>query len=431
MKNIRDLHFEKEILPLFDFVYHEFSREALVGLLSEFQGSVEEILTRQEILRCLLETEKLYGSPAYSRSEFYEVYRYTEELKSRDIKLAGSHLKLHLLFVKSERTRESIQLSRLLHFFHQIRQAYFIHLKPGLYPAAFGDRLKNGHRFLSDLDLDKYIAITRRRKLTISETGLLLERLGEKTERGEIAVFWKDLFLLEAYLSIAQGIRKHGFVFPSFRPTGLALTDFYHPLLKEPVKNSLTVHKNVILITGPNMSGKSTLLKAIGLCVYLGHLGLAVPASACELSYFDEISIAINLNDDIQSGYSHFMTEIQTLKNVVVEAGRSKRCFAIFDELFRGTNAEDALVISATTILGLTKFSGSCFFISTHLHQLREAIAGQEDNIGLHYIECELTDERPVFTYRVQEGWSDLKIGQILFEQEGLNGLLRPLPLRG
>jgi DNA mismatch repair protein MutS len=191
------------------------------------------------------------------------------------------------------------------------------------------------------------------------------------------------------------------------------------------VKNSMTVRENVILITGPNMSGKSTLLKSIGLCVLLGHLGLAVPAEKCELVFFDVISIAINLNDDIKSGYSHFMTEIKTLKNVVIEAGHSKRCFAIFDELFRGTNVEDALVISATTILGLTRFTGSCFFISTHLHQLKEIVAQNDDKIGMHYIECELGNDRPVFTYKLRSGWSDLKIGQVIFEQEGLNELLR------
>jgi len=134
------------------------------------------------------------------------------------------------------------------------------------------------------------------------------------------------------------------------------------------------------------------------------------------------ISIAIDLKDDLQSGYSHFMSEVKTLKAVVLEASRQQRCFAIFDELFRGTNVEDALAISRTTIVGLTKFTGSCFIISTHLHQLKDAV--KDERIGTHYIECSLEQGRPVFTYRLQSGWSDLKIGQIIFEQEGLNELL-------
>ena len=113
----------------------------------------------------------------------------------------------------------------------------------------------------------------------------------------------------------------------------------------------ITAEKNVILLTGPNMSGKSTLLKAISLSVYLGHAGFAVPASKAVMPFFSTISVAINLTDSIVSGYSHFMSEIVTLKNVLREACDDKRCFAVFDELFRGTNIEDALEIRRRVLL--------------------------------------------------------------------------------
>ena len=119
------------------------------------------------------------------------------------------------------------------------------------------------------------------------------------------------------------------------------------------------------------------------------------------------------------------MTEIKSLKQVVTAAANGKRCFAIFDELFRGTNVEDALAISVTTILGLAGFSDSLFFISTHLHQLKDMIDRHRDKINTQFIECVLVHNQPVFTYRLQQGWSDLKIGQLLFEQEGLNQLLK------
>ena len=67
-------------------------------------------------------------------------------------------------------------------------------------------------------------------------------------------------------------------------------------------------------ILGANGSGKSTLLKAVGICVLLAHLGLAVPADQCELPFFNVISVSINLTDDLRSGFSHFMTEIKSLK---------------------------------------------------------------------------------------------------------------------
>ena len=172
------------------------------------------------------------------------------------------------------------------------------------------------------------------------------------------------------------------------------------------------------------MSGKSTLLKAVSLCVYLAHAGLAVPASKAVLPFFSTISVAINLTDSIVSGYSHFMSEIITLKNVLTEAKDDARCFAVFDELFRGTNIEDALEISTTTIKGLTHFPNSLFFISTHLHQLKDLEEIRTNKITTCFIECNLADNIPAFTYKLKEGWSDLKLGRILFEKEGLNILL-------
>ena len=142
------------------------------------------------------------------------------------------------------------------------------------------------------------------------------------------------------------------------------------------------------------------------------------------MPFFNTISVAINLTDSIVSGYSHFMTEIVTLKNVLEEAKDNSRCFAVFDELFRGTNIEDALEISTATIKGLTRFPNSLFFISTHLHQLRDIEEIKNGTVSTWYIDCRLNDNTPAFTYQLKEGWSDLKIGRILFEKEGLYKML-------
>lgn len=172
------------------------------------------------------------------------------------------------------------------------------------------------------------------------------------------------------------------------------------------------------------MSGKSTLLKAVSLCVYLAHAGLAVPASKATMPFFTGISVAINLTDSIVSGYSHFMSEVITLKKVLTKAASGGKNFAVFDELFRGTNIEDALDISRATIRGIVHFPDTLFFISTHLHQLKELEEIKTHRVSTCFIECELQDNIPVFTYKLKEGWSDLKLGRILFEREGLNTML-------
>jgi len=172
------------------------------------------------------------------------------------------------------------------------------------------------------------------------------------------------------------------------------------------------------------MSGKSTLLKAIGLCVYLAHLGMAVPAASCELIFFDVISISTHLKDDLVNGYSHFMREIKLLKDILEYENAGKKCFAVFDELFKGTNEEDALAISSLSIAGLAKSAASYFVVSTHLHQLKSIVEKDTVKIAMACLDCDLRNQQPVFTYKLKPGWSDLKIGQILFKLEGLDKLL-------
>ncbi len=282
------------------------------------------------------------------------------------------------------------------------------------------------NRFLLDFNLDHYEKIYQKKKtFHVTQIVELMAIVTKKVTNGEVEAFWNRWFLFEAYLSVSKGIAEHGFVFPSFETSTFSIEGLYHPLLKNPVSNDITATRNVILLTGPNMSGKSTFLKSVSLCVYLGHAGLAVPATKAVIPFFDNISVAINLTDSIVSGYSHFMTEIITLKNVVEKALQGKKCFAVFDELFRGTNIEDALEISTATIKGLTKFTNSYFLISTHLHQLKAMEEISNGKVATCFVECQLDGDTPAFTYKIKEGWSDLKIGRILFEKEGLNGMLK------
>jgi DNA mismatch repair protein MutS len=422
MVNVYDLHFTKEILPLFDYLYNEHSREMLGRLMAEMPGSVEDIHYRQNILKSLLQHDHLFVPIFYSKVEFNQVYGYIEEKRIGGHDLTGIPLKAHFLFAPAARNREKSGLYQFYYFFHKIQLLYFSRLRTEFFPAPFRDSCENIQRMLVGLQVEKYYAVARERGLNLPETARLAEMLQKKMDEGEMDSFWKDFFLFEAWYSIAKGIHTHRFNFPSFGEGPLMISGFYHPLLRFPVRNSLMATSPVLLITGPNMSGKSTLLKSVGLCVYLAHLGLAVPAEHCVMPFFDVISVAIHLNDDLQQGYSHFMTEIQTLKKLLVQARGGRRCFAIFDELFRGTNIDDALAISRSTIKGLTAFKDSYFLISTHLHQLEEMAA--MDEIQACFIDCELEGGRPVFTYKLKPGWSDLKLGQLIFQQEGLDELL-------
>lgn len=421
MINVTDLHIEDEILPLLDFTHNDFSKKVLIDIVAKPLGSVEDILLRQDILKGFIANSNILRDYSYSRVDFLEVHDF---LKKFSIQTTQKSLKLPLLFSEKERHQKRGKLTQLVLLFHKLHSFYLTRLDTKPFPEAYKKELKNLSDFLSGFDLIRYELLIREQRFRVRHIVEVTALLSQKAKDGHLATFWERYFLFEAYLSVSIGITRHGFIFPAFSETAFSLNHFYHPLLTNPVKNSFTTGCNVILLTGPNMSGKSTFLKAVSLCVYLGHIGLAVPASKAEIPFFSTISVAINLNDDIVNGFSHFMTEVINLKKVVIEASNNAKCFAVFDELFRGTNIEDAIEISARTIKGVTNFKKSVFLISTHLHALKEMDEVKTNKVATWFIDCELNDNNPIFTYILKEGWSDLKVGCILFEKEGLNDLL-------
>jgi len=424
MTNTSDLHIEDEILPLFDYTFNFFSGQAAREILNQPLGSKEEILFRQHLLKGFIANREILKDYSYSRFNLSELYDFLGTFSVGSF--SGENLRWKLMFSEKERHSKRGKLILLILLFNKIHSTYLSKIDTTLFPGAYTAELEHLNRFFADFNLQHYETIFRKKKIRVQQIVELMKIITEKVTNGQAAAFWKRWFLFEAYLSISTGIIKHGFIFPSFDETAFSIEGLYHPLLKNPVKNDLSASNNVILLTGPNMSGKSTLLKAVSLCVYLGHTGLAVPASKATMPFFTTISVAINLTDSIVSGYSHFMSEIITLKNVLQEAPGNTKCFAVFDELFRGTNIEDALEISTATIKGLINFPHSLFFISTHLHQLKDMEEVRTNKVSTWYIDCELKEDVPAFTYKLKEGWSGLKLGRILFEREGLDKLLHP-----
>ena len=422
MINTVDLHIEDEIRPLFDFTFNYFSGKAVSDILTEPPGSLSEILYRQQVLKGFLANQELLKEYSFSRFDLSDIYSFLETFYAGSF--SARKLKWKFMFSEKERSQKKGKLILLVRLFHKIYFTYLNKIDTKFFPGDYAIELEHLKGFFADFELDRYESAFEKKKFRIGHMVELMKIITKKITNGEAASFWKRWFLFEAYLSISTGITRHGYTFPLFDDTTFSLEKFYHPLLKTPVKNDLTASKNVILLTGPNMSGKSTLLKAVSLCVYLGHTGLAVPASKATIPFFTSISVAINLTDSIVSGYSHFMSEIVTLKNVLEEAAGNTKCFAVFDELFRGTNIEDALEISSTTIKGLVNFPNSLFLISTHLHQLKDMEEIKTNKVSTCFIECELTGNTPAFTYKLKNGWSDLKLGRILFEKEGLNKML-------
>mgnify|MGYP001282224816 CR=1 FL=1 len=422
MTNARDLNIEEEIRPLFDLTQNVYAAGMLKEIFSKTLGSTDLIVQRQQILKGFIANYELLKEYSFYRFNLSDIYEFldTEVVSS----VSKRKLRIRYLFSEKEREKKKGKLILMIRLFYTIEKTYLAKMDTSVFPPGYAEELTSIKKFFASFDLERYETAFVKNRFRAAYVADLVLQITEKTATGEMAAFWNRWFLFEAYLSVSIYSAAQGFSFPEFDNTRFDLKAFYHPVLKEPVKNDFTAGHSVTLLTGPNMSGKSTLLKGISICVYLAHAGLAVPASKAVIPFYESISAAINLTDSIVSGYSHFMSEIMTLKNVLTDATAGKRCFAVFDELFRGTNIEDALEISSTTIQGLNRFPGCVFIISTHLHQLKETEEIKEQKVSTLYIDCSLTGNVPAFTYKLKEGWNDLKLGRILFEKEGLNKML-------
>ena len=149
---------------------------------------------------------------------------------------------------------------------------------------------------------------------------------------------------------------------------------------------------NFLFLTGANMAGKSTLIKSLGSAVFLAHIGMGVPAQSMRLTLFDGLLSNINVVDNIAKGESYFFNEVQRIKNTIEKISNGKKWLVLIDELFKGTNVQDAMKCSLTVIMGLVKMNNSLFILSTHLYEIGEELKNYP-NISFRYFETTVIDE--------------------------------------
>ncbi|MGK6352498.1 MutS-related protein [Parapedobacter sp. DT-150] len=244
----------------------------------------------------------------------------------------------------------------------------------------------------------------------------------------EALALLEQVYELDAYYAVARASKTMGLTFPEFQDSEiLALEGVFHPSLPEAVRNRVVLDpsQRVSLITGANMSGKSTLMKAVGIAVYLAHLGFPVPATRMKTAVLDGLVTTINLADNIHEGYSHFYSEVKRVKLVAEQLQQSDRLLVIFDELFRGTNVKDAYDGSLRIVQAFSALNKGFFIISTHIVEIAHALQANE-KIAFNCLPTRMESGKPVFDYHLREGVTDDRIGLWILEREGVFELLLP-----
>jgi len=237
--------------------------------------------------------------------------------------------------------------------------------------------------------------------------------------------------MLDAYYSLATACINYELQFPDFveeQEPSFKATQLYHPLLDSPVAYDvdITPQKNFMFLTGANMGGKSTFIKAVGVAVYLAHIGMAVPATSTQLTLFDGLLSNIQVADNIVKGESYFFNEVQRIRKTIEKISDGKKWLILIDELFKGTNVQDAMKCSTTVIEGLRKMTNALFILSTHLYEIGENLR-QYPNIQFRYFETEVQDDQLIFSYHLKEGISNDRLGYLILKKEGVVSMLEKL----
>jgi DNA mismatch repair ATPase MutS len=248
------------------------------------------------------------------------------------------------------------------------------------------------------------------------------------------------VFEIDAIVAMARATSENGFVLPDVVEGAPQITGegVFHPFLNSPVANPLRLdqQQRMLFLTGPNMAGKTTYLRACGVAVYLAHLGMGVPARSFRFAPCEALFTAISISDDIHNGVSYFQAEARRARTIAEAVMKTGRVVAIMDEPFKGTNVKDALDASCAYFARLASKAGSNFIIASHLIEAGPIL----ESTG--HVECRCFRAREdgaalEFDYRLQAGISDQRLGMRVLQEHGIFAILDdvqpadPPPKRG
>ncbi len=229
--------------------------------------------------------------------------------------------------------------------------------------------------------------------------------------------------------SFAEVAVKNHYVMPVVDLSDtIEIRDGRHPVVEKMLKNELFVPNDAsldckddrfLIITGPNMAGKSTYMRQVALITIMAQIGSFVPATACTIGICDKIFTRIGASDDLSAGQSTFMVEMTELSDILKNA--TPKSLLLLDEIGRGTSTYDGLSIAWSTAeyIANPKRLGAKTLFATHYHELI-ALESLSPGIKNYSIACKKRDDKVTFLRRIVRGGTDDSFG---IEVAGLAGL--------
>ena len=326
-----------------------------------------------------------------------------------------------LNYEASERERTGI---RTLKVGYNRVQGYFIEISKGAIKDLKEDlgyerraTLVNSERFVTE-DLKHYQDLVINAKDQIESIEYEIFSKLREVASGYILSLQEladDISTIDCYISLSDISVKNNYVRPRFNTNReVNIVDGRHPVLETLMKsnyivNDVVINKyNMMLITGPNMSGKSTYMRMLACIIVMAQMGSFVPAKSADLMIFDSIFTRIGASDDLVSGQSTFMVEMVEANYAITNA--TKNSLVLFDEIGRGTATFDGMALAQAILEYLHERVGCITLFSTHYHELT-ALENKLKRLKNVHVEAEETENGVAFLHKVIDGPTDKSYG--------------------
>ncbi len=233
--------------------------------------------------------------------------------------------------------------------------------------------------------------------------------------------------ILDVLCSFATVAINNNYVKPKITEDGIIdVKNGRHAVVEKALKNEQFIPNDAFLnnttdrfliITGPNMAGKSTYMRQIAIITYMSQLGSFVPADSATISIVDRIFTRIGASDDLATGQSTFMVEMKELSNILENA--TKNSLVILDEIGRGTSTYDGLAIAWSTVEYMTDKVGAKTLFATHYHELIE-LESKIEGVKNYSIEVKEKGDEVIFLRKIVAGGADESYGIYVAKLAGI-----------
>ena len=290
--------------------------------------------------------------------------------------------------------------------------------------------IANGERYITDelKDMEGKVLGAVERAVKLEHDLFLQLREAVVAQMQPIQQTAAALAQLDVLAAFAKVARHHDYCRPVMGDQGiLKIEAGRHPVLEQAVQEerfvpndvSLEGSRQIALITGPNMAGKSTYIRQVALLTLLAHTGSFVPATAARIDLVDRIFTRIGASDDLARGQSTFMVEMSETANILHHATR--RSLVILDEIGRGTSTFDGLSLAWAIVEHLHNQLGAKTLFATHYHELTE-LGGRLERVFNCNVAVREYNDQIVFLRQIIDGAADQSYGIQVARLAGLPG---------